>query len=93
MRETETLHRYFILHSLQKLIPAKFREQYPELAVGRRRQRQNVAADEVEQVSAVGLESSLWSSDTWVGKRLKTLKKYRKITLAEDLVSFCKEDL
>ena len=66
MRETETLHRYLILHGLQKLIPAKFREQYPELAVGRRRRRQDVAADEVEQVSAVGLESLLWSSDTWV---------------------------
>ena len=31
LRETEMLHRYFILHGLQKLIPAKFREQYPNL--------------------------------------------------------------
>ena len=34
---------------------------YPELAVGRRRRRQDVAANEVAQiVSTVGLESSLW---------------------------------
>ena len=46
--------------------PAKFREQYPELAVGRRRRRKDVAANEVAQmVSTVTLESSLWSSDTW----------------------------
>ncbi len=57
------LHRYLIIHGLQKLIPAKFRKKYPELAVGRRRRRQDVAADEEAQmVSAVGLESSLWSS-------------------------------
>jgi hypothetical protein len=94
LRETEMLHRYLILHGLQKWIPAKFREQYPELAVGRRRHRQDVAADEEAQmVSAVGLESSLWSSDTWAGKRLKIQKKNRKITFAEDLVSYFQEDL
>ena len=60
LRDTEMLHRYLILHDLQKLIPAKFRERYPEFAVGRRRRRQDVAADEEAQmVSAVGLESSL----------------------------------
>ena len=67
LREIEMLHRYFILHGLQKWISAKFRrEQYTELAVvGRRRRRQDVAANEVAQiVSSVGLESSLWSSDT-----------------------------
>ena len=32
LRETEMLHRYLIIHGLQKLIPAKLREQYPELA-------------------------------------------------------------
>ena len=65
------LHCYLILYGLQKLIPAKFREQYPELAVERRRRRQDVAANEVaEMVSAVGLESSLWSSDTWAEKLL-----------------------
>ncbi len=57
--------------------------------MGRRRRRQDVAADEEAQmVSAVGLESSLWSSETWAGKRLKIQKKYRKITFAEDLESF-----
>ena len=91
--ESEMLHRYLILHGLQKLIPAKIREQYPELAVGGRRRRQDVAAEEAQMVSAVGLESSLWSSDTWAGKRLKIQKKYRKITFAEDLVSYFKEDL
>jgi hypothetical protein len=50
LRETEIIHRYLILHGLQKLIPAKFREQYPELAVGRRRRRQDVAANEVAQM-------------------------------------------
>jgi hypothetical protein len=93
-RETEMLHRYLILHGLQKWIPAKFQEKYPELAVGRRRRRQDVAADEdAQMVSAVGLESSLWSSETWAGKRLKIQKKYRKITFAEDLVSYFQEDL
>ena len=59
LRETEMLHRYLIL---QKLILAKFREKYPELAVGRRRRRQDVAADEdAQMVSAVGLECSPWS--------------------------------
>jgi hypothetical protein len=88
------LYRYLTLHCLQKLIPAKFREQYPELAVGRRRRRQDVAANEVAQiVSAVGLESSLWSSDTWAGKQLKIQRKYhRKITFAEDLLSYFPED-
>ena len=37
------LHRYLILHGLQKLIPAKFRKLYPELAVDRRRRRQRSA--------------------------------------------------
>ena len=71
------LHRYLILHGLQKLIPAKFREKYSELAVGRRRRRQDGAAEEEQhqQVSAVGLESSLWSSETGAGKRLKIHKK------------------
>ena len=46
------LHRYLILHGLQKLIPAKFREKYSELAVGRRRRRQDVADEEAQQVSA-----------------------------------------
>ena len=75
LRETEMLHRYLILlHGLQKLIPAKFREKYPEIAVDRRWRRQDVAADEeAQKVSAVvGLESSLWASETWAaGKRLK----------------------
>ena len=84
MRETEKLHRnllIIIIHGLQKLIPEeKFWEQYPELAVGRRRCRQDVAANEAPQmVSTVGLKSSLWSSDTWAaGKLLKSQKKYRK---------------
>ena len=41
LRETEMLHRYLIIHGLQKLIPVKFREQYPELTVGRRHRRQD----------------------------------------------------
>ena len=70
------LHRYLVIHDLQKLIPAKFREQYSDLAVGRRRCRQDMAANEAAQmVSTVGLESSLWSSDTWAGKLFKSEKK------------------
>jgi hypothetical protein len=75
------------------LIPAKFHEKYSELAVGRRRRRQDVVAEEAQQVSAVGLESSLWCSETWAGKRSKILqKKYRKITFAEDLESYFQDD-
>ena len=47
---------------LQKLIPAKLREMNSELAMGRRRRRQDVADEEAQQVSAVELVSSLWSS-------------------------------
>ncbi len=44
--------------------------------MGRRRCRQDVAADErAQMVSAVGLESLLWSSETWAGKQLQIQKK------------------
>ena len=56
------LHHYLILHGLQKLIPAKLRERYSELAVGRCRRRQDGADEEAQQVSTVGLVSALWSS-------------------------------
>ena len=53
----------------------------------------NNFADEVAQmVSTVELESSLWSSDTWVGKLLRSQKKYRKLTFVEDLESYLPED-
>jgi hypothetical protein len=48
---------------------------------------------EAQKVSAVGLESSMWASETWTGNRLKIQKKYRKITFAQELVSYFKEDL
>jgi ribosomal protein L21E len=93
LRETEMLHRYLILHGLQKLIPAKFREKYSELAVGRRRRRQDGPAEEgQQQVSAVGLVSSLCSSGTGGREQLKILKKYRTLTFAEDLESFFQDD-
>ena len=64
-----------------------------ELAVGRRRRRHDVVVEEAQQVSAVGLESSLWCWETWAGKLLKILqKKYRKITFAEDLESYFQDD-
>ena len=67
--------------------------QYPELAVGRRRHRQDVAANEVAQmVSTVGLESSLWASDTWAGKLLKIQKEHRRITFAKDLLYYFPEN-
>ena len=93
LRETEMLHRYLILYSLQKLIPAKFRERYSELALGRRRRQQDEVADEgKQQVSAGGQVSSLWCSGTWDGKRMKIQKKYRKLTFAEDLESYFQDD-
>ena len=53
----------------------------------------NNFADEVAQmVSTVELESSLWSSDTWVGKLLRSQKKYCKLTFVEDLESYLPED-
>jgi hypothetical protein len=39
LRETEKLHRYLISKGLHKLIPAKFRDKYPECADGRRLRR------------------------------------------------------
>jgi hypothetical protein len=82
-----------IVRGLQTLIPAKFRELYPELAVGRRRRRQEAAVDGAEQmVSAVGLESSLWTSEGWAGKQLKIQKKYRKVSFDEDLVTYFPEE-
>ena len=72
---------------------AKFREKYSELAVGRRRRRQDGTAEEArQQVSAVGLVSSLRSSETWAGTRLKTQKKYRNLTFAEDLESHFQDE-
>ena len=56
------------------------------------RRRQDVADEEAQQVSAVGLKSSLWLSDTWAGKRLKIHKKYRNLTFAEDLESYFQDD-
>jgi hypothetical protein len=82
-----------ILHGLQKLIPAKFREKYSELAVGRRRRRQDGTAEEArQQVSAVGLVSSLWSSENGAKEQLKIHKKYRTLTFAEDLKSYFQDD-
>ena len=51
------------------------------------------ADEDAQMVSAVGLESSLWSSETWAGKRLKIQKKNRKIPFAKDLVYYFQEDL
>ena len=44
--------------------------------VGRRRRRQDVAANEVAQiVSTMGLESSLRSSDTWTYRKAVEVSK------------------
>jgi len=51
LRETEKLHRYLISKGLQKLIPAKFRDKYPECADGRRVRRR--VEQEVEALEAV----------------------------------------
>ena len=54
LRETEKLHRYLISKGLHKLIPAKFRDKYPECAEGRRiRRRLDPAVDVVQDPEAV----------------------------------------
>jgi hypothetical protein len=61
--------------------------------VGRRRRRQDgTAEEERQQVSAVGLVSLLWSSETGAGKQLKIHKKYRNLTFAGDLESYFQDD-
>ncbi len=58
--------------------------------MGRRRRRQDVAAgEEVQMLSAVGLESLLWSSDTWI----EDPKEIPQDHVCEDLVSYFQEDL
>ncbi len=53
----------------------------------------NFAVEVAQMVSTLELESSLWSSDTWVGKLLRrSQKKYRKLTFVEDLESYLPED-
>jgi ribosomal protein L21E len=42
LRETEKLHRYLIAKGLHKLIPEKFRGNYPELPPVKKRRRDNV---------------------------------------------------
>ena len=61
LRETEKLHRYPISKGLHKLIPAKFRDKYPECAEGRRiRRRLDPAVDVVQDaVTATGPVSTL----------------------------------
>ena len=52
-----------------------------ELAVGRRRRRQDVVANEVAQMvisTVVGPENLLRSSDTWAGKLLKSQKIFAR---------------
>ena len=54
LRETEKLHRYLISKGLHKLIPAKFRDKYPECADGRRlRRRMDPGVDEIQNPEAV----------------------------------------
>ena len=51
LRAKEKLNRYLISKGLQKLIPAKFRDKYPECADGRRVRRR--VEQEVEALEAV----------------------------------------
>eukprot|EP01034_Spumella_vulgaris_P040455 gene40455-50037_t len=54
LRETEKLHRYLISKGLHKLIPAKFRDKYPECADGRRiRRRLDPAVDVIQDPESV----------------------------------------
>jgi transposase InsO family protein len=92
LRETEALHRYLIAQGLQKLIPAKFRELYPELAVGRRRKR-DVTEEAPEQlVSAMWPGGALSTTGTWASQRLKiqrartSSKKLRQVHFGQDLI-------
>ena len=64
LRETEKLHRYLISKGLHKLIPAKFRDKYPECADGRRLRRRldpgvEVLPDPEAVVNSIGPMSIL----------------------------------
>ena len=80
LRETEKLHRYLISKGLQKLIPAKFRDKYPECADRRTRRRVVPVGEAPDVVNAVVPLCTLGSSERSFGTRflqpqeLKTTK-------------------
>ena len=82
LRETEVLHRYLLANGMQRLIPAKFREQYPELAVGQRKRRQPpvAATASSEVVSALWPVTSFLPEDRGVGTRPRWDKNPRHIS-------------
>ena len=90
LRETEQLHRYLIANGMQRLIPAKFREKYPELGAGMRKRRlPAVAVPESSQVvSAVWPASSLLSADRGVGTSPRGDKRRRHISFDVNLETF-----
>jgi hypothetical protein len=64
LRETESLNRYLLANGMQKLIPAKFKEEnYPELA-GAKRQRRNTDAVVNAMMCATSQFNSLTSVST-----------------------------
>jgi hypothetical protein len=89
LRETDKLHRYLIDNGLQKLIPAKFRDNYPAIFPGRRRrqQQQDASVEDTQVVSALWPNSALSQPSTWNGGLSKKQKKRRRINFAADLVT------
>ena len=90
LRETEMLHRYLIANGMQRLIPSKFRDKYPELAGGQRKRLQSsVTATEPSQlVSATWPASSFLPLHRGVGKRPRGDKNLRHITFDVNLETF-----
>jgi hypothetical protein len=87
LREVEALHTYLIVHGLQKLIPAKFKENYPELLAGRRRRLAGPVEGPAQVVNATYPASAFITPDTWTGGMSKTQRQRRKVTFAEDLIT------
>ena len=69
LRETEKLHHYLISKGLQKLIPAKFRDKYPECADRRTRRRVEPVDEAQEVVNTVVPLRTLVSSEHSFGTR------------------------
>ena len=94
LHETEMLHRNLILHGLQKLIPAKFRERYPELAVGRRRRRRQDWRLMKKRKGKCSGTGKFTVGIRFLGRKaIEDPKEIPQDHVCEDLVSYFQEDL
>ena len=91
LRETEMLHRYLIANGMQRLIPAKFKEKYPELAVGfrpRRKPAVQAVTESSHLVNALWPASALSPVDRSVRTPLPGVKSARRVTFDVHLVTY-----